>query len=102
MIVRATLAAPLSHPQYQKNSDKGSDAKKSLPQPPYHLLFFLHGPKLPLHPFIKGTSPPPPISGTHSIPPPASTSGGEEKMMWHCETHELRRKIGKLLEQVVF
>jgi hypothetical protein len=28
--------------------------------------------------------------------------GGEEKMMWHSETHELGRRIGKLLEQIVF
>jgi hypothetical protein len=26
----------------------------------------------------------------------------KEKMMWLCETHELGRKIGKLLQQVVF
>jgi hypothetical protein len=32
----------------------------------------------------------------------ARFGGGEEKMMWHCVTHELGRKIGKLLEQVVF
>jgi hypothetical protein len=27
---------------------------------------------------------------------------GEEKMMWHHGTHELGRKIGKLLEKIVF
>jgi hypothetical protein len=28
-------------------------------------------------------------------------AGGEE-MTWRCGTHELRRRIGKLLEQIVF
>jgi hypothetical protein len=28
--------------------------------------------------------------------------GGEEKMMWPCGTHELRRRTGELLEQIVF
>jgi hypothetical protein len=28
--------------------------------------------------------------------------GGEERMMWHSETHELERSIGKLLKQIVF
>jgi hypothetical protein len=28
--------------------------------------------------------------------------GGEEKMTWHGGTHELGRRIGKLLEQIVF
>jgi sugar (pentulose or hexulose) kinase len=39
--VRATLAAPLSHPQYQKNSDIGDQMiKKPLQQPPYPLPSF--------------------------------------------------------------
>jgi hypothetical protein len=28
--------------------------------------------------------------------------GGEEKMMWHCGTHELGMRMGNLLEQIVF
>jgi hypothetical protein len=39
--LRATLAAPLSHPQYQKNSDIGDQMlKKPLQQPPYPLPSF--------------------------------------------------------------
>jgi hypothetical protein len=39
--LRATLAAPLSHPQYQKNSDIGDQMiKKPLQQSPYPLSSF--------------------------------------------------------------
>jgi hypothetical protein len=39
--LRATLAAPLSHPQYQKNSDTEDQMiKKPLQQPPYPLPSF--------------------------------------------------------------
>jgi hypothetical protein len=52
MGVRATLAALLSHPQYQKNSDTGgSNAKKPLQQLSYPLPSF--------SPWTKNPSPSP-------------------------------------------
>jgi hypothetical protein len=34
--------------------------------------------------------------------PKIQIGGGEERMTWYGGTHELRRRIGKLLEQIVF
>jgi hypothetical protein len=110
VVIKATLAAPLSHPQYQKNSDTGDQMlKKPLQQPPYPLPLFLHGLKLPLNPLYKWNLSSTPYqwdplyfpSYLHTATD-ARFGGGEEKMMWHCGTHELGRKIGKPLEQVVF
>jgi hypothetical protein len=78
--------------------------KKPLHQPPYSTK--TPSPYSLSIPFIKGTSPPPssPIDSPSCLhtATDARFGGGEEKMMWHCGIHELGRKIGKLLEQVVF
>jgi hypothetical protein len=83
--------------------------KKPLQQPPYSFPLFLHGLKLPLHPLYKGNFSSTPYQWDPLDYPfclhtatDARFGGWEEKMMWHCGTHELGRKIGKLLEQVVF
>jgi hypothetical protein len=78
----------------------------SLPIP---FPLFLHGLKLPLHPLYKENLSSTPYQWDPLDSPSclhtatdARFGGGEEKMMWHCGTHELGRKIGNLLEQVVF
>jgi hypothetical protein len=66
--IRATLAAPLSHPQYQKNSDIGDQMiKKPLQQPHYLLPSFSLWTKTPSPSLYKGNLSSTPISGTHSL-----------------------------------
>jgi hypothetical protein len=62
-LVRETLAAPLSHPQYQKNGDIGDQMLKNLSSSlPIPFSPFLHGLKLPLHPLYKGNLSSTPLS----------------------------------------
>jgi hypothetical protein len=59
-----------------------------------------------------GWPPPPPRASTQLVVPGIKEpsggkknrrfGGGEEKLTWHGGTHELGRRIGKLLEQIVF
>jgi hypothetical protein len=97
---------PLSFPiPDKKNSDIGDHMLKKPLQLPYPLPSF--------SPWTKTLSPSPlqrePLLHPLSVGPIRSPSclhtakdarfgGEEEKMMWHCGTHELGRKIGKLLE----
>jgi hypothetical protein len=70
--VRATLAAPLSHPQYQKNSDIGDQMlKKPLHSFPTLFPLSLHGLKIPLHPLYRGdlSSTPTPWDPLTPLPP---------------------------------
>jgi hypothetical protein len=65
--VRATSAASLSPPQYQKSSHIWNEIISSSFPIPFPL--FLHGLKTPLHPLYIGNLSSTPIRGTHSIHP---------------------------------